>query len=66
MEIFDTLALLQRGDYGYWPWWAAGGFLFAIIGWFVGATRGHGCIGFLLGLVLGPLGLIITLFLPRK
>jgi hypothetical protein len=36
------------------------GFLCAIIGGAVGAPRGHGGVGFLLGLLFGPLGILIV------
>jgi hypothetical protein len=68
MEFFTTpvLALLEVVYRDYWPWYASGSLLFGIIGWFVGGTKGHGCLGAILGLVLGPIGLIITLVIPRK
>ncbi|MCC7479353.1 hypothetical protein IT575_12975 [bacterium] len=56
-----SLALLALRDYGWWPWLVSGNVLFAIIGWLLGNSKGTGCAGFLLGLFLGPLGLIILL-----
>lgn len=58
---FMNLALIVLRDYGWWPWVATGNLLFGIIGLLLGNTRGSGCAGFLLGLFLGPLGLIILL-----
>jgi hypothetical protein len=36
-------------------------FLCGIIGAMIGSQKGAGCVGFLLGILLGPLGIIISL-----
>jgi hypothetical protein len=41
-----------------------GGLLMAIIGYFVGNTKGNGCWGGGLGCLLGPIGIIIALLMP--
>jgi hypothetical protein len=51
------LALL---DYGYMPWIGGMNVLCAIIGYFIG-----GGLGLILGLLLGPIGLLISLFVRR-
>jgi hypothetical protein len=54
------LALLQA-SYGYWPWVGGMNILCAIIGYLVA-----GALGLILGLFLGPLGLLIAVLLrPR-
>jgi hypothetical protein len=65
------LELALAGQYAayvsYWPWFFSGGLLFALISWFVGNTKGHGCLGCILGGLLGPFGLLITALLgPRN
>ena len=55
-----VLALHNVDYYQYWPWYASGSLLFGIIGWLLGAGKGIGCAGFLLGCVLGPVGLLIV------
>jgi len=48
------------------PWFFSGGLIFALISWFVGNTKGHGCLGCFLGFILGPFGILITALLgPR-
>ncbi len=37
----------------------------AMLGWAVGSSRGRGAFGFTLGLLLGPLGFLIVLLLPK-
>jgi hypothetical protein len=50
--------------------WAAiitsGGLLMALIGYFVGATKGNGCWGCGLGCVLGPIGILIAVLMPKN
>ena len=36
----------------------------ALLGWAVGSARGRGAFGFTVGLLFGPLGLILVLILP--
>jgi hypothetical protein len=36
-----------------------------LLAWMIGASRGRGAAGFLCGFLLGPLGVIIALFLPK-
>ncbi|MBN2082085.1 hypothetical protein JW859_07740 [bacterium] len=43
-----------------------GGILMAILGFFVGNTKGNGCWGCGLGCFLGPIGIIITLLIPKN
>ena len=38
--------------------------IMCLVGYLIGDTRGHGSEGVLLGLLLGPIGWIITLLLP--
>ena len=47
-------------------WIFSGSLLFGIIAFFVGNTKGHGCLGCILGLLLGPFGLLITALLHRR
>ena len=39
--------------------------LLTFFGWLAGSTRGRPTTGALLGLFLGPLGVVVALFLPR-
>jgi hypothetical protein len=58
--MFDlTLALLQSG--GYWPWVGGMNVICAIVGYLI-----SGVIGLLLGLFLGPIGLLIAFLLGRR
>jgi hypothetical protein len=52
-----TLALMQA-TYGYWPWIGGLNLLCAIIG-----ILFAGALGFVLGLFLGPIGLLIAVLL---
>ena len=67
---FNPLVLAQSAyewnRWGMWHWFFSGSLLFGIISWFVGNTRGNGCLGCILGLLLGPFGLLITVLVPRK
>ena len=68
MQGMDYLLVLPHmvGWVAFWPWFTGGSLLFGLISWLVGNTKGHGCLGCILGLILGPLGLIITALLgPR-
>lgn len=47
-------------------WIATGSLLFGIIGFFLAGTKGNGCWGCILGLLLGPLGLLIAMLIPGK
>lgn len=47
-------------------WIASGSLLFGIIGYFLAGTKGNGCWGCLLGLILGPLGLLIAMLIPGR
>jgi hypothetical protein len=59
--MFDfTLALLQ-GGYGYWPYVGGLNIICAIVGYFV-----SGVLGLVLGLLLGPIGLLIAVLLGRR
>lgn len=46
--------------------WIGGGILFSILGWMIGDSRGRPGAGFLCGFLLGPLGCVIALFLPKE
>ena len=46
--------------------WTTGGLICAIIGFFLGARNNASCWGCILGLLLGPIGLIITVLIPRR
>ena len=42
-----------------------GSLLMGILAYFVGEKQGNGCLGCILGLILGPVGLIITALMGR-
>lgn len=42
---------------------AVGCLIFGIIGWAIGTKSGHGAAGFMLGILLGPIGIIVTAIL---
>jgi len=44
----------------------SGGLLMAVLGFFIGGTKGNGCWGCGLGCLLGPIGIIITLLMPKN
>ena len=60
-----TPALLEYNQ-SWLPWIFGGGLLWAIIAYFVGETKGNGCLGCILGFVLGPFGILITALLGRN
>lgn len=41
-------------------------FLFALIGYWAAVARGRGAAGALLGFCLGPIGILVALFLPSN
>ena len=43
-----------------------GGLLFAILGFLVANTKGNGCWGCGLGCLLGPLGILIAMLIPKN
>jgi hypothetical protein len=43
-----------------------GALIFATIGAFIGARKGLAVIGFLLGLVFGPIGVLVVLIFPGR
>ena len=56
-------------ELGHTEWGAVlvgGGLLMAILGFFIGNTKGNGCWGCGLGFILGPLGIIIAILMPRR
>lgn len=57
------LLLVYRPLFG---WIASGSLLFGILGYFLAGTKGNGCWGCLLGLLLGPLGLLIAMLIPGR
>lgn len=63
MEYLTPALLLRDGLPFHWAWFFAGNPLFAIISLIVGNTKGHGCLGFFLGLFFGPFGLLVTALL---
>lgn len=65
MEPLPGLLLLDAN--WYWPvGLATGSLLFGILGYFLAGTKGNGCWGCLLGLILGPIGLLIAMLIPRR
>lgn len=44
----------------------SGGLLMAVIGFFVGKTKGNGCWGLGLGCILGPIGILISMLIPKN
>jgi hypothetical protein len=70
----DLPLLLMQSDYASfaakypnWPYWFFGGsLLWGIIAWLVGNGKGNGCLGCILGLLLGPFGLLITALLGAR
>ena len=65
MDINLIPALLDF-NYGLWPWFFGGGLLWAIIAYFIGEQKGNGCLGCLLGFILGPFGILITALIGRN
>jgi hypothetical protein len=57
----EETAMLGLLDYGYWPWVGGLNVVCAIIGYLIA-----GGLGLILGLFLGPIGLLISLFVPRR
>lgn len=60
-----ALLLVHMGPYG-WAALTAGGLLMGILGYFVGAAKGNACWGCGLGCILGPLGILIAVLLPKN
>lgn len=60
MPMFLAIEVVHLG------WLASGSLLFGIIGYFVAGTKGNSCFGCLLGLILGPIGILIAVLLPRN
>jgi hypothetical protein len=66
LQMVDSFADLNA-RYPHWHFWFfGGGLIWALISYFVGNTKGHGCLGCFLGAILGPFGLLITALLGRK
>jgi hypothetical protein len=59
MHDLLPLALLQA-SYGYWPWVGGFNLICAIVGYLIA-----GGLGLVLGLLLGPIGLLIAVLLRR-
>jgi len=38
--------------------------LFGIVASIIGSQKGSGCLGFMLGILLGPFGVLIMIFVP--
>jgi len=53
-------------DHGWYPLIITGSLLFALLGWLVGNTKGHGCLGCGLGCLLGPIGILIAALLGGR
>lgn len=69
--MFEALMLQNAysdwtAQYPWLPWFFTGSLLFAIIGWFVGNAKGGGCLGCILGGLLGPFGLLITVLTGKR
>jgi hypothetical protein len=56
--MLDFMPALLQSSYGYWPWIGGLNLLCAIIG-----VMFAGALGFVLGLFLGPIGLLIAVLL---
>jgi hypothetical protein len=54
------LALLQGAGWGYWPWIGGVDIICAIVGFLI-----SGALGLILGLLLGPIGLLIAVLIRR-
>lgn len=58
------------GHYVFPNYWLGvllgGGVLWAILGYFLGETKGNGCWGCGLGCILGPFGILITMLIPDQ
>ncbi len=44
----------------------AGLFIFPLIGWTIGRSKGREAFGFAMGLLLGPIGIVIVAILPAE
>lgn len=67
VTMFAMPLILQMSmDPVHIGWIASGSLLFGIIGYFLAGTKGNGCWGCLLGLILGPLGLLIAMLIPGR
>jgi len=53
--------MVGLGIVGYIVGYVAG---MATLGYFCGRTRGHGAMGAVLGVILGPIGIVIAMLLP--
>lgn len=54
------LAILLQATYGYWPWVGGMNVICAIVGYLLA-----GVLGLVLGLFLGPIGLLIAVLIRR-
>ena len=55
-----AMALLQ-GGFGYWPWLGGMNIICAILGYLI-----SGVLGMILGLLLGPIGLLIAFLIGNR
>jgi len=66
MSAFNPQLLLLDGMGNILVWFFSGSLLFGIISYFVGEQKGNGCLGCILGLLIGPFGLLVTVLLGRN
>lgn len=59
--LFELLPLALQGNANYWPYVGGMNIICAIVGYFI-----SGVVGMLLGLFLGPIGLLIAVLLGRR
>jgi hypothetical protein len=57
--MLETIALLQSGS--YWPYIGGLNIICAIVGYLI-----SGVLGLVLGLLLGPIGLLIAVLVGRR
>jgi len=58
--MFELPLAMLQASYGYWPWVGGMNILCAIIGYLLA-----GGLGLILGLFLGPIGLLIAVLIRR-
>ena len=61
METLLVMPLAFLAQMLWFPYWSGLAIICAIIGYFI-----SGVLGMILGLLLGPIGLLIALLVPRR